>query len=247
MPSSRMPSGKVIGGVAALVFAILAGVFAWLADRESGDTESNKYKGFYAGSIVSGLLFVVSLLYAIYSAFMDADSPVSKVVENPPANVAEAGIVSSEAVETAGQLAGNGVGANLKKQAAEVLAGTREPAEVVAAAESAAGQANQAGALAEAGASAAKVEEAAAVKKAANNNARAKAAAEKASIAEAAASEAKVTAEIEANGDQKSAQQAVNVHGKATMKQAAAALAEKQAAETKNAAKKTKVVVGLAG
>jgi len=120
MPSSRMPSGKVIGGVAALVFAILAGVFAWLADRESGDTESKKYKGYYAGSIVTGLLFLVSLVYAIYSAFMDAPSvteeaqPQSQqaaidtaanvtssagaVLESPPdpSNVAKAALAGGE-------------------------------------------------------------------------------------------------------------------------------------------------------
>lgn len=77
-----MPSGKVIGGVAALVFAILTGVFAWLADRESGDTESKKYKGFYTGSVICGLLFVASLLYAVSSAFMDA--PSVETVAKPP-------------------------------------------------------------------------------------------------------------------------------------------------------------------
>ena len=117
-----MPSGKVIGGVAALVFAILTGVFAWLADRESGNTESKKYKGFYAGSIVSGLLFLVSLLYAIYSAFMDAPS-VEAAAQKPDSGVAPE---ATEAIEGAGTtlagappvegivqkvMAGNGAGA----------------------------------------------------------------------------------------------------------------------------------------
>ena len=42
-----MVNGKLVGGILAFIFTVLTGVLVWLADRESADTESKKYKGFY--------------------------------------------------------------------------------------------------------------------------------------------------------------------------------------------------------
>ena len=66
-----------------VIFAAGAGVMAWQADKASDDTESKKYKGLYAGSIVSGILFVVSLMYFIYSVITAGSSPTVEEAAGP--------------------------------------------------------------------------------------------------------------------------------------------------------------------
>ena len=74
-----MVNGKLIGGILAFIFVALTGVFVWLADRESADTESKKYKGFYAGAMVSGFLALASAVWAFSSWYMS--TPESNAVE----------------------------------------------------------------------------------------------------------------------------------------------------------------------
>jgi hypothetical protein len=231
-----MPSGKVIGGVAALVFAILTGVFAWLADRESGDTESKKYKGFYAGSVVCGLLFIVSLLYAIYSAFMDA--PLE--VQEPPEAV-----VAPEALQKLDEADAILAGApNKQSIVAKALKGNANGAQADAIA------LGEAGALAKAAAStaaeeAARVaEQAAATQSAASENAvkAAEVAAAKAAESQAATNAAKVLAVRAENASAAKKTATATVVG-AT---AAAKAIETKAAGTVNTAKRLGLVAGIA-
>jgi hypothetical protein len=61
-----MSAGKVIGGVATAVFATVTGVLAWKTKQASVDKKSKKYKGYLAGTIISSILLLVSLIYFVY-------------------------------------------------------------------------------------------------------------------------------------------------------------------------------------
>lgn len=231
-----MPSGKVIGGVAALVFAILTGVFAWLADRESSDTESKKYKGFYTGSVVCGLLFVASLLYAISSAFFGGPP----AVQDPP----EAA-VAPEALKKLDEADAILAGApNKQNIIAKALKGNANGAQADAAA------LGEAGALAKAAASTASeeaarvAEQVAATQSAASENAveAAKVAAAKAAESQAATNAARVlAARAEAASVAKKTATATAVGASA-----AAKATEAKAAATTNTAKRLGMVAGIA-
>ena len=97
-----MPDGKVIGGILAVIFAILTGVFVWLADRESADTESKKYKGFYTGAMVSAFLFLASAIWAFSSWYMSTPESEAIEPEAPKSAVNVAGALGTEAEAIAG-------------------------------------------------------------------------------------------------------------------------------------------------
>lgn len=85
-----MVNGKLVGGILAFIFAALTGVFVWLADRESADTESKKYKGYYAAAMVSGFLFLASIGWALASWYMSTpvESASEPIVPQTATNIA---------------------------------------------------------------------------------------------------------------------------------------------------------------
>ena len=236
MPSSRMPSGKVIGGIVGMVLLILAGVLAWLADRESGDTESKKYKYYTYGSMAAVGLGVASLVGAAVMAFMDAPP----AVQNPPEAV-----VAPEALKKLDEADAILAGApNKQGIVAKALKGNANGAQADAAALGEAGALAKAAASTAAEESARVAEQAAASQSRASENAvkAAEVAAAKAAESQAATNAARVLAARAENASAgKKTATAAAVDASAASK-----ATEARAAATVNTAKRLGLVAGIA-